>query len=223
MTRMTAVAAPEQKLTKKGLATRERIVEAAAQLNCAHGIQNTNNELVRKAAGVSGSQTSRHFPSEESLARVVITWRPDLTIRSHQESAMRLTDSSAALRRWEDSFVAREQLKPGECPFGSLAGEVTKTVPGIRGDVVQGFDEWMDVFRSGLRMMRERGDLSEDTDPEQLAYTLAAALQGGMLLDEDSGNAEPLRAALNGAIACIETFASSNTMSEAMATARQNQ
>lgn len=43
--------------------------------------------------------------------------------------------------------------------------------------------------------MRERGDLREDADPEQLADTLAAAFQGGMLLDEAYGNAEPLRAA----------------------------
>jgi TetR/AcrR family transcriptional repressor of nem operon len=68
--------------------------------------------------------------------------------------------------------------------------------------------------------MRERGDLSEDTDPDQLAYTLAAAFQGGMLLDDAYGNAEPLRAALGGAIA-IETFAGSKALSEATAAATQ--
>jgi len=204
---MTVVEAPEQKLTKKGLATRERIVETAAQLIYAHGVQNTNNELVRKAADVSGSQLSRHFPTKESLVKAVIAWRADLMIKTHQESAMNLIDSFAALRRWADSFIAQEELSQEGCPFGSLASEVIKTNLGIRGDVVQAFDEWIDVFRSGLRTMRERGDLSKDADPEQLAYTLAAAFQGGMLLDQASGNAEPLRAALNGAIAYIETFA----------------
>jgi AcrR family transcriptional regulator len=213
---MAAVEAPEQKLTKKGLATRERIVEAAAQLIYAHGVQNTNNELVRKAAGVSGSQLSRHFPTKESLVRAVIAWRADLMIKTHQQSAMSPIDSFAALRRWADSLIAREELSQGGCPFGSLASEVIKSDPGVRGDVVQGFDEWVDVFRSGLRMMRERGDLSEDADPEQLAYTLASAYQGGMLLDQAAGNAEPLRAALNGAIAHIETFASGKALSEAM-------
>jgi AcrR family transcriptional regulator len=216
---MTAVEAPEQKLTKKGLATREHIVETAAQLIYAHGVQNTNNELVRKAAGVSGSQLSRHFPTKESLVRAVIAWRADLMIKTHQQSAMSPIDSFAALRRWADSFIAREKLSAAGCPFGSLAGEVIKSDLAIRGDLVQGFDGWVDVFRSGLRMMRERGDLSEDADPEQLAYTLAAAFQGGMLLDHASGSAEPLRAALNGAIAYIETFASSKALSEATAAA----
>jgi TetR/AcrR family transcriptional repressor of nem operon len=216
---MTAVEAPEQKLTKKGLATRERIVETAAQLIYAHGVQNTNNELVRKAAGVSGSQLSRHFPTKESLVRAVIGWRADLMIKTHQQSAMNTVDSFAALRRWADSFIAREELSQEGCPFGSLAGEVIKNDLAIRGDLVQGFDGWVDVFRSGLRMMRERGDLSEAADPERLAYTLAAAFQGGMLLDQACGNAEPLRAALNGAIAYIETFASSKALSEATAAA----
>jgi AcrR family transcriptional regulator len=207
---MTAVRAPEQKLTKKGLATRERIIETAAQLIHARGVQNTNNELVRKAAGVSGSQLSRHFPTKESLVKAVIAWRADVMIKSHQESAMSLIDSFAALRRWADSLIAREERSQEGCPFGSLAAEVLTADLTSRGDLVQGFDGWVEVFRSGLRMMRERGDLSEDADPDQLAYTLAAAYQGGMLLDEAYGNAEPLRAALNGAIAHIETFANTH-------------
>jgi AcrR family transcriptional regulator len=217
---MTAVEAQEQKLTKKGLATRERIVEAAAQLMYAHGVQNTSNELVRKAAGVSGSQLSRHFPTKESLVKAVIAWRSDLMIKSHEESAKSLIDSFTALRRWADSFVAREELGNGGCPYGSLAAEVIKADPALRADVVHGFDGWVDVFRSGLRVMRERGDLREEADPEQLAYTLAAAFQGGMLLNEAYGSAEPLRAALNGAIAYIATFASSKASSEAVAAAR---
>jgi hypothetical protein len=69
--------------------------------------------------------------------------------------------------------------------------------------------------------MRERGDLKKAADPEQLAYALAAAFQGGTLLDEAYGSAEPLRAALNSAIAYIETFATSKALSEAAAAATQ--
>jgi TetR/AcrR family transcriptional repressor of nem operon len=218
---MTAVQAPERKLTKKGLATRERIVETAAQLFHTHGVQNTSNELVRNAAGVSGSQLSRHFPTKESLVKAVIAWRADLMIRSHQQSAESSIDSFAALRRWADAFIAQEELSNGGCPFGALAAEVIKGDFALRGDLVHGFDGWVDVFRSGLRAMRERGDLREDADTEQLAYTLAAAFQGGMLLDEAFGSAEPLRAALNSAIAHIATFASSEAVSEATAAAPQ--
>ncbi|MDX3235983.1 TetR/AcrR family transcriptional regulator [Streptomyces sp. ME03-5709C] len=197
--------AAEQRLTPKGLATRERIVEAAAKLVYEHGVQNTNNELVRKEAGVSGSQLSRHFPTKEALIRAVVAWRADVMIESHQ-SALGRVDSLAALRRWADSFIAREELSSGGCPFGSLVSEVIKTGFDLRGSLVQGFEEWRGLFRSGLQTMRDSGELRAEADPDQLAYTLAAAFQGGMLLDQTVGNAEPLRAALKGALAYIDTF-----------------
>jgi AcrR family transcriptional regulator len=197
----------EQKLTPKGQATRERIIEAAAELIYKHGVQGTNNELVRTAAGVSGSQLSRHFPTKESLVKAVIAWRADVMVNAHQESALGRIDSLAALRQWSASFIAREELSTGGCPFGSLASEVIKTDLDVRNGVVQGFTRWQELFRSGVQRMRERGELSADADPDQLAYALAAAFQGGMLLDQAAGSAEPLRAALNSAIAYVETFA----------------
>ncbi|MDX3094724.1 TetR/AcrR family transcriptional regulator [Streptomyces sp. ME19-03-3] len=203
---MTPAQAPEQRLTSKGLATRERIVEAAAKLVYEHGVANTNNELVRRTAGVSGSQLSRHFPTKESLVKAVVAWRADLMIKSHG-SALGRVDSLAALRRWADSFIAREELASEGCPFGSLVGEVIKTDFDVRDSLVQGFEEWRALFRSGLDTMRSSGELSPKADPDQLAYALTAAFQGGMLMDQTAGNAEPLRAALNSAIAYIETFA----------------
>lgn len=211
---MAATEALEQRLTPKGLATRERIVEAAARLIYEHGVQNTNNELVRQAAGVSGSQLSRHFPTKESLVRAVIVWRADSMVSSHQEYAMGGLNSFAALRKWADGFIAREELSAEGCPFGSLAVEVIKADLDAPGNLVRGFERWTELFRSGLRAMRDRGELTAEADPDQLAYSLTAAFQGGMLLDLAIGSVEPLRAALNGAIAYVGTFAGDKAAGE---------
>lgn len=196
-----------RRLTPKGLATRERIVEAAALLIYEHGVQNTNNEAIRKATGVSGSQLSRHFPTKESLIRAVIAWRADSVIRAHRIPALGHLDSFAALRLWADSYIEREDLCRGGCSYGSLAGEVLKNEPGVRGDLADGFERWEDLFRAGLRAMRDRGELAADADPDRLTYVLMAAFQGGMLLNQAAGSVEPLRAALNGALAHVESFA----------------
>ncbi|ADI12688.1 TetR family transcriptional regulator [Streptomyces bingchenggensis BCW-1] len=63
---------------------RERIVKAAAELIYEHGAQNTNNEQIRAAAGVSGSQLTRHFPTKESLVRAVLAWQADGIVARHQ-------------------------------------------------------------------------------------------------------------------------------------------
>lgn len=199
--------APAPKLTAKGLATRERIVQAAAQLIYEHGAQNTNNEQIRAAAGVSGSQLTRHFPTKESLVSAVLAWQADSIVARHQVPELGALDSFAALHRWADSYIASQDAVHGGCVFGSLAAEVIKTEPSHQGLVTEGFERWQELFRRGLSAMRERGELSPEADPVALAHLLTAAFQGGMLLDQAAGDSTRLRNALHGALAYIESFA----------------
>ena len=54
---MVESATRPRRLTPKGQAMRQKIIEAAAGLIYERGVAGTNNELVRKAAGISGSET----------------------------------------------------------------------------------------------------------------------------------------------------------------------
>ncbi|MGW3451341.1 TetR/AcrR family transcriptional regulator [Streptomyces sp. NPDC001076] len=203
----TSSQAPARKLTAKGAATRERIVRAAAELIYEHGAQNTNNEQIREAAGVSGSQLTRHFPTKESLVRAVLDWQADGIVARHQAPELGELDSFAALHRWADSYIASQDMLRGGCTFGSLAAEVVKGEPSHRDAVADGFERWQALFRRGLDRMRERGELRPEADPAALAHLLTAAFQGGALLDQAAGDSTPLRDALYGALAYIESFA----------------
>ncbi|MEU8928975.1 TetR/AcrR family transcriptional regulator [Streptomyces sp. NPDC048409] len=203
----TTSEATGQKLTAKGLATRERIVRAAAGLIYEQGAQNTNNEQIREAAGVSGSQLTRHFPTKESLVRAVLAWQADHIVTRHQAPELGELDSFAALRRWADSYIASKDMLRGGCTFGSLAAEVVKNEPSHRDAVADGFARWQALVRRGLSTMRERGELRPEADPTALAHLLTAAFQGGALLDQAAGDSTPLRDALYGALAYVESFA----------------
>lgn len=204
---MAATDQADRPLTRKGLATRARIVAAAAELIFVHGVKGTTNEQVRKAAGVSGSQLNHYFPDKESLVRAVISWRADRVIELHQIPQLGGLDTFAALRLWADSAIEREEVSRGGCGYGSLAGEIIKTGTDVREELAAGFERWEDLFRRGLRAMRERGDLTPQADPGRLTYVLLAAFQGGMLLAQAARDVEPLRAALDGALAHVESFA----------------
>ncbi|MBW8707514.1 putative HTH-type transcriptional regulator YxaF [Streptomyces sp. MBT84] len=199
--------ASARRLTPKGLATRERIIKAAAELIYEHGVQNTNNEQIRAATGVSGSQLTRHFPTKESLVRAVLAWQADTIVARHQVPDLGELDSFVALRRWADSYIASQDMVRGGCTFGSLAAEVVKADPSHRDAVADGFERWQELFRRGLGAMRERGELRPEADPVALAHLLAAAFQGGALLDQAADDSTPLRDALYGALAYIESFA----------------
>jgi AcrR family transcriptional regulator len=187
---------------------RQKIVEAAAHLIYERGVAATNNELVREATGISGSQLSHYFPDKESLVRAVITWRADTMIGLQRDPPLGELDSVSALRAWADSYTQREDLCAGGCSFGSLAAEVIKSGLDYQGEIAAGFGRWRDLFERGLTVMRDRGELRRNTDVTQLTYALMAAFQGGMLLTQSAHDVDPLRAALAAAIDQVESHTS---------------
>lgn len=195
-----------RKLTPKGLATRERILEAAAGLIYTRGVHATNNELVRQAAGVSGSQLGHYFPDKGSLVAAVIAWRADSMMGLHDTPPRGAIDSFDALREWADTYIHNEKVVDGGCSFGSLVSEVMKTDLDVHDAITDGFDRWKQTFRSGLLAMKDRGQLRRNADPDHLAYVLMAAFQGGMLLAQAARDRTPLRNALHAAIAYVESY-----------------
>lgn len=194
-------------LTRKGRATRQRIIEASAELIYRHGVAGTNNELIRAATGVSGSQLSHYFPDKHSLVLAVVDWQAETMMGLHDDPPRGELDSLDALRAWADSYTSRTDIHRGGCSFGSLASEIMKTDPGARDAIGAGFERWRDVFARGLQTMRDRGELRSEADPERLSYSLAAAFQGGLLLAQSTRSVAPLQAALDAALDHVASFA----------------
>lgn len=199
---------PEQRLTPKGRATRERIIRTAAGLIFEHGVAGTSVEDVRVAAAVSGSQMTHYFQDKRSLIRAVVAWQADTVLALHQMPVLGELDSFEALDLWVELNLARQRSRhcQGGCTFGSLAGELAESDADTRADLAAGFQRWEALFRRGLRLMRQRGDLRPDADPDELALGLLAALQGGMLLSQTQRAIDPLAAALTAVLAHIRTF-----------------
>jgi TetR/AcrR family transcriptional repressor of nem operon len=197
------------RLTRKGQATMTRIVEIAADLVFERGVAGTGIDDVRKAAGVSGSQMTHYFTDKRSLIRAVIAWQANATIAVHQLPELGELDSFEALDLWAELNIARQkQLEcQGGCRLGSLAGELVEQDSETRADLAAGFERWEGLFRHGLRLMKQRGELQPGANTDELALNLLAALQGGMLLTQTMRNTRPLEVALKSAIAYTRSFA----------------
>ena len=196
-----------QRLTRKGQATRDRIVEAAAGLMFRQGVAGTTTEQVQAAAGVSASQIFHYFGDKRVLVRAVIAYQTEAVLAAQQPLLARL-DSMEALRAWADLFVSiEEQLKyEGGCPLGSLGGELAETDTAARKEVERGFARWEEAIRDGLRAMYARGDLRRGADPDALALALLTALEGGLLMTQIRRDPAPLRAVLDVVLAHIESL-----------------
>ncbi|HET6988409.1 MAG TPA: TetR/AcrR family transcriptional regulator [Kribbella sp.] len=193
----------DDRLTAKGRATRARILTAAADLVHRRGVAGTQLEDIRRAAGVSGSQLTHYFRDKPTLIDEVITWQAD-TLLDHEPAL----DSMDAWHRWADRVVARQTARKfeGGCDFGSLAGQLVELRPETRAQLASGYERWLDRFRTDLRAMRDNGVLRADADPDYLANTILAAMQGGVLLTQTLRRPAPLRDSLDAALATLESF-----------------
>jgi TetR/AcrR family transcriptional regulator, transcriptional repressor for nem operon len=203
----TALAVNGRKLTRKGQATRERIVGEAARLINERGVAGTSIEDVREAADVSSSQLYHYFADKMSLVRAVIDYLTGAVLGTQHEFLGHL-DSMPALRAWRDLLVRIQHSYEcqGGCPLGTLSSELAETAPAARGDLAAAFERWEDGIRSGLRAMHDRGELRSDADPDRLATALLAAVQGGLLLTQVRRNTSPLERSVDAMLDYIESL-----------------
>jgi TetR/AcrR family transcriptional regulator, transcriptional repressor for nem operon len=199
----------KSRFTPKGQATRARIIDVAARLMFQRGVANTSIDEVRSNAGVGGSQISHYFRDKRELTREVIAARRDDVIEFHTQPRLGTLDSIEALQAWADACVADIDTvyRLGGCVYGSLAGELIEADDEVRDDLARGYDQWLELFHTGLEAMRRRGDLGADADPRHLAASLVIAHQGGAMITHATGEAEPLRVAVNAAVDYVRAFA----------------
>jgi AcrR family transcriptional regulator len=196
------------RLTRKGLATRARIIEGAAQLIFERGVNRTSLDDVRKAVRVSGSQLSHYFADKRDLTRQVIGARTNDVLTFHTQPRLGNLDSYQALRAWAAACMADVQTVylRGGCIYGSLTAELLEADNDVLDDLAAGYDQWLNLFQHGLTEMRRRGELTDEADPRHLAVALIAAHQGGTMLTFATGSAEPFRTMVNAAVDYVGSF-----------------
>ena len=209
---MSSKSSDRPRLTRKGEATRARIVDAAAELIFQQGVAGTTVEEVRDGAQVSSSQLYHYFEDKPALVRAVIERQADRAIGTQEQFDLSSLDG---LREWRDFCVDHNRLKGGRggCPVGSLGSALAETEPEARAIVAASFKRWEASIMAGLLRMHALGRLAPEADPRQLTLALLAALEGGLLLAQIQRDPEPLAAALDAMVAHIATLSSTTSTS----------
>jgi len=189
------------RLTPKGARTRARIVEAAAALIHARGVANTTLEDVKVAAEVSGSQMYHYFPDKNELIQAVIVYQADSIVSRNR----RALSGAHGVEAWRNMVIsaARRTKAKGGCQLGSLVGQLAETDPEARALIAAGFDQWSATIAEGLRSLHADGELQSDIDPGDLAITLLATLEGGLLLAQAQRSPRPFETAVDTLLALI--------------------
>ena len=192
---MASETSDRPKLTAKGARTRARIVEEAAALIHERGVAGTTLEDVKVAAEVSGSQMYHYFPDKDDLVQAVIDYHAD-GIVSRNRQALGGANGVEAWRKMVIAAAKRTKAKGG-CALGSLVGQLAESDPEARALIASGFDQWAAAIGDGLRSLHAEGKLPPGVDPDDLAITLLATLEGGLLLAQAQRSTRPFETAVN--------------------------
>jgi TetR/AcrR family transcriptional regulator, transcriptional repressor for nem operon len=192
---MASETSDRPKLTAKGARTRARIVEEAAALIHERGVAGTTLEDVKAAAEVSGSQMYHYFPDKDDLVQAVIDHNAD-GIVSRNRQALGGANGVEAWRKMVIAAAKRTKAKGG-CALGSLVGQLAESDPEARALIASGFDQWAAAIGDGLRSLHAEGKLPPGVDPDDLAITLLATLEGGLLLAQAQRSTRPFETAVN--------------------------
>src|SRR6201992_2051979 len=183
------------RLTPKGARTRARIVEEAAALIHERGVAGATPEDVKAAGEGSGSQMYPHFPHKDELGQAVIDYQADAIVNRNR----RALSSANGVETWRNMVLtaAKRTKAKGGCALGSLAGQLAESDPEARALIAAGFDQWAAAIADGLRSPHADGKLPPGIDPGDLAITLLATLEGGLLLSQVQQRSRPFETAIN--------------------------
>lgn len=196
---------PPEPKTRRGRASRERLVEVAAQSVAEHGIAQLRLDEVLSAAGASKSQMYHYFSDRDGLIEAAVSHRCD-EVLAKLEPAFGQVESFADLESVLSGFAADYARQLTGCPIGTLAAELTEGPVRARGLVTDAFGSWEGLIREALARIRAHGELTPDADPAQLAMGLLAAMEGGMLLGQVRQSPAPLRAGITAGLGYVATF-----------------
>jgi TetR/AcrR family transcriptional regulator, transcriptional repressor for nem operon len=199
---------PGEPRTGRGRASRERIVERAAELFAERGIAGTSLDEVQAAAGAGKGQFYHYFRGRDELVEAAVGLRCAQVLAGLTQ-ALGNVASLAELERALAGFVAGfEQMGLPGCPIGSLAVEVAGRNEGARLQAAAAFDAWEQLFADALERMRERGELRPDASPAVLATGLLAGIEGGMVLSQARKDPASLHVAVEAGLAQLRTYLS---------------
>ena len=193
--------------SRKGAATKLRIIRAAADLFHKKGVAATSPDEILRAAGAGKGQFYHYFGSKEGLVHEVL--QTYITAVESGTGPVRYeVDSWKDLERWFASHIELQKsyrMTRG-CPFGTIGNGVTDRDELIRQDLSHLFEIVKNKVRAFFIREKARGRLAADADEDRLADFCIATIQGGMLMGKVKRSAEPVEAAAREAVAHLQRY-----------------
>ena len=162
---------------RRGNATRESILQAAADLASVEGLEGLTIGRLATALGMSKSGLFAHFGSKEELQLATIDAARrrfvDHVVRPSRQLPRGRARVEALLEDWLGYF--RGDVFPGGCFFCSIKAEFdSREQSPVREIVIEDMRQFLGFIEREIRKAQDAGELDRSVDAAQLAFELDA-------------------------------------------------
>jgi AcrR family transcriptional regulator len=184
-------------LTRKGVATRQRIIDGAAAEIREHGVIATTLDDIRARTNTSKSQLFHYFPGgKDDLLLAVARYEADRVLEDQQPQLGDLT-SWRAWYAWRDTVLTRYREQGERCPLNVVMSQLGRSTPGAQAVTTELMRGWQREIAAGVRHMQAAGEVDAGLDADRAAAAILAGIQGGVLILMSTGSPAHLEAALD--------------------------
>jgi AcrR family transcriptional regulator len=188
---------PARRLTRKGEATRARIVDGAAAEFRRRGVADTTLDHVIELTETGKGQLFHYFPGGREELLIAVAEREAARVLTDQEPHLGRLATRADWEAWRAAVVDRYRRQGDECPLSMLVSQIGRNSPAGRAVTAALLRDWEAELAAGLRRTQESGEIDATHDPDRTAAAIVAAIQGGVVVLLATGEIGHLEAALD--------------------------
>ena len=193
-----------------GQRRRARILDAAADVSTAEGLEGVSIGRLASEVGMSKSGVASHFASKQDLQLQTI----ETAAAGYDERVLvppRSVDPGLPrLRRMMEAWIDHIDSIPyrGGCFFAAAGNELAARPGPVRDQIVRHTRSWTDALEAEAQLALRLGELQSHVDPRLLVFKLHALVQQANLrrrLLDDEAAFDDARALLAEALAPTQT------------------
>lgn len=167
-----------------GRQTHDAIVAAAVRIASMEGLEALSVGRLARELGVSKSGVFAHFGSRERLQLETVEAARAVFQREVLEPALAAPAGLARLEAVCEAYLSYVErgVFPGGCFFAQMLGEFDGRDGPLHDEVLADQRDWVGLLTGLIDDARRRGELAGDTDVDQLAFELHAAMDAANFL-----------------------------------------
>lgn len=188
----------ERRPRADGERSRQRILQAAAELATVEGLNGLSIGRLADHVGMSKSGLYAHFRSKEELLLATVDTADAILSEQVIVPGLEAPEGRQRLVALCDAFLSHVERRvfPGGCFFASAAAELSMQPGRVREQIAESYREWTALLEGQAEKARELGEVPNEVDVPQLVFELNGMLIGAnvfFLLYDDPRELERAR------------------------------